>query len=70
MPWEVGEPKWGYGGRSFAPIDQISLPLGVPSMSINVEDYFARATFDKMKAFADKQETPFVLIAAVGVDCN
>jgi hypothetical protein len=20
MPWEVGEPKWGYGGRSFAPI--------------------------------------------------
>ena len=26
-------------------------------MSINVEDYFARATFDKMKAFADKQET-------------
>jgi hypothetical protein len=21
MPWEVGEPKWGYGGRSFAPID-------------------------------------------------
>jgi len=31
-------------------------------MSINVEDYFARATFDKMKAFADKQETPFVVI--------
>jgi hypothetical protein len=22
MPWEVGEPKWGYGGRSFAPIFQ------------------------------------------------
>ncbi|SEM29657.1 ornithine decarboxylase [Pseudomonas sp. ok272] len=31
-------------------------------MSINVEDYFARATFDKMKAFADQQETPFVVI--------
>ena len=32
------------------------------SMSIQVEDYFARETFQKMKAFADKQETPFVLI--------
>jgi ornithine decarboxylase len=32
------------------------------SMSIQVEDYFARDTFQKMKAFADKQETPFVLI--------
>ena len=31
-------------------------------MSINVEDYFARDTFQKMKAFADKQETPFVVI--------
>lgn len=31
-------------------------------MSINVEDYFARETFQKMKAFADKQETPFVVI--------
>ncbi len=31
-------------------------------MSIQVEDYFARATFDKMKAFADQQETPFVVI--------
>ena len=31
-------------------------------MSIQVEDYFARDTFQKMKAFADKQETPFVLI--------
>ena len=31
-------------------------------MSINVEDYFARDTFNKMKAFADKQETPFVVI--------
>ncbi len=31
-------------------------------MSIQVEDYFARETFQKMKAFADKQETPFVLI--------
>ncbi|MBT2338675.1 MULTISPECIES: type III PLP-dependent enzyme [Pseudomonas] len=31
-------------------------------MSIQVEDYFARETFQKMKAFADKQETPFVVI--------
>jgi ornithine decarboxylase len=31
-------------------------------MSIQVEDYFARDTFQKMKAFADKQETPFVVI--------
>jgi hypothetical protein len=22
LPGEVGEPKWGYGGRSFAPIFQ------------------------------------------------
>jgi hypothetical protein len=26
MPWEVGEPKWGYGGRSFAPIVFTRLP--------------------------------------------
>ncbi|QLF92330.1 type III PLP-dependent enzyme [Pseudomonas sp. ABC1] len=31
-------------------------------MSIKVEDYFPRATFQKMKAFADQQETPFVVI--------
>ncbi|MGP3790834.1 type III PLP-dependent enzyme [Pseudomonas sp. B392_1p] len=31
-------------------------------MSIKVEDYFARATFQKMKAFADQHETPFVVI--------
>src|SRR3546814_20559897 len=31
-------------------------------MSIQVEEYFARETFQKMKAFADKQETPFVVI--------
>ncbi|MGO4000460.1 type III PLP-dependent enzyme [Pseudomonas fluorescens] len=31
-------------------------------MSIQVEDYFARDTFQKMKTFADKQETPFVVI--------
>ncbi|MFO5966157.1 hypothetical protein, partial [Pseudomonas aeruginosa] len=28
-------------------------------MSIKVEDYFAPETFQRMKAFADKQETPF-----------
>ncbi|KPZ17782.1 Ornithine/DAP/arginine decarboxylase decarboxylase 2 [Pseudomonas viridiflava] len=32
------------------------------SMTINVEDYYAAETFKKMKAFADKQETPFVVI--------
>ncbi len=31
-------------------------------MSINVEDYYPRATFQKMKAFADQHETPFVVI--------
>ncbi|MBD2835788.1 type III PLP-dependent enzyme [Metapseudomonas lalkuanensis] len=31
-------------------------------MSIKVEDYFSPATFQRMKAFADKQETPFVVI--------
>lgn len=31
-------------------------------MSIKVEDYYPRETFQKMKAFADKQETPFVVI--------
>jgi ornithine decarboxylase len=31
-------------------------------MPIKVEDYFEKNTFDKMKAFADKQETPFVVI--------
>jgi ornithine decarboxylase len=33
-----------------------------PPMSIKVEDYYAPATFQRMKAFADTQETPFVLI--------
>ncbi|MFF7705797.1 type III PLP-dependent enzyme [Pseudomonas sp. NPDC007930] len=31
-------------------------------MSIKVEDYYPRDTFQKMKAFADTQETPFVVI--------
>ncbi|MEO4045708.1 type III PLP-dependent enzyme [Pseudomonas sp. CAU 1711] len=31
-------------------------------MSIKVEDYFAPATFQRMKAVADQQETPFVVI--------
>ncbi|MFO6356342.1 hypothetical protein ACLBVX_34990, partial [Pseudomonas aeruginosa] len=29
-------------------------------MSIKVEDYFAPETFQRMKAFAHKQQTPFV----------
>ena len=31
-------------------------------MPIKIEDYYARDTFQKMKAFADQQETPFVVI--------
>ena len=31
-------------------------------MSIKIEDYFPRPTFQKMKAFADQHETPFVVI--------
>jgi len=31
-------------------------------MSINIEDYYPAATFQRMKAFADRQETPFVVI--------
>jgi ornithine decarboxylase len=31
-------------------------------MSINIEDYYPLQTFQKMKAFADQQETPFVVI--------
>ncbi|MFC5698847.1 type III PLP-dependent enzyme [Pseudomonas sp. GCM10022186] len=31
-------------------------------MSIKVEDYFLPETFQRMKAFADKHETPFVMI--------
>ncbi|MET1079250.1 MAG: type III PLP-dependent enzyme [Pseudomonas sp.] len=31
-------------------------------MSIKVEDYYSRDTFQRMKTFADEQETPFVVI--------
>lgn len=31
-------------------------------MSIKIEDYYPPATFQRMKAFADRQETPFVVI--------
>lgn len=31
-------------------------------MTINIEDYYPSATFQRMKAFADQQETPFVVI--------
>lgn len=31
-------------------------------MSIKIEDYYPRETFNKLKAFADEQETPFVVI--------
>ncbi|WP_434456857.1 type III PLP-dependent enzyme [Stutzerimonas urumqiensis] len=31
-------------------------------MSIKIEDYYPRETFQKMKSFADERETPFVVI--------
>jgi ornithine decarboxylase len=31
-------------------------------MSIEIEEYYPRPTFNKMKTFADQQETPFVVI--------
>ncbi|WP_462381471.1 type III PLP-dependent enzyme [Pseudomonas sp. Marseille-QA0892] len=31
-------------------------------MSIKIEDYYPRETFNKLKAFADEKETPFVVI--------
>ena len=31
-------------------------------MTVKIEDYYPRATFQKMKAFADQHETPFVVI--------
>jgi len=31
-------------------------------MTVKIEDYFSRATFQKLKAFADQHETPFVVI--------
>ena len=37
-------------------------------MTIKIEDYYSRATFQKMKAFADKQETPFVVIDTATID--
>jgi ornithine decarboxylase len=65
MPWEVGEPKWGNcqtfaalrHPRSFFRSRQLE-----PCMSIKIEDYYPRETFQKMKAFADERETPFVVI--------
>ncbi|MDM8347573.1 type III PLP-dependent enzyme [Pseudomonas sp. sp1636] len=37
-------------------------------MPIQVEDYYPRETFQKMKAFADQQETPFVVIDTKIID--
>ncbi|MDP3977147.1 MAG: type III PLP-dependent enzyme [Pseudomonas sp.] len=37
-------------------------------MPIKVEDYYAPATFQKMKAFADQHETPFVVIDTATID--
>ncbi len=65
MPWEVGEPKWG-NCQTFAALRHplLTLPFRQlePCMSIKIEDYYPRETFQKMKAFADERETPFVVI--------
>jgi ornithine decarboxylase len=37
-------------------------------MPIKVEDYYAPATFQRMKAFADQHETPFVVIDTATID--
>jgi ornithine decarboxylase len=37
-------------------------------MPIKVEDYYDRATFQRMKTFADQKETPFVLIDTAIID--
>ena len=37
-------------------------------MSIKIEDYYSRPTFQKMKAFADQHETPFVVIDTATID--
>ena len=65
MPWEVGEPKWG-NCQTFAALRHplLTLPFRQlePCMSIKIEDYYPRETFQKMKTFADERETPFVVI--------
>ena len=65
MPWEVGEPKWG-NCQTFEALRHplLTLPFRQlePCMSIKIEDYYPRETFQKMKAFADERETPFVVI--------
>jgi ornithine decarboxylase len=38
--------------------------------SIKVEDYYDQATFNRMKAFADTKETPFVVIDTATIDRN
>lgn len=37
-------------------------------MPIKIEDYYSRATFQKMKNFADQHETPFVVIDLETID--
>ena len=65
MPWEVGEPKWG-NCQTFEALRHplLTLPFRQlePCMSIKIEDYYPRETFQKMKAFADERETPVVVI--------
>ena len=37
-------------------------------MSIKIEDYYSRSTFQKIKTFADQHETPFVVIDTETID--
>lgn len=37
-------------------------------MSIKIEDYYSRSTFQKMKEFSDQHETPFVVIDTQTID--
>jgi ornithine decarboxylase len=37
-------------------------------MSIKIEDYYSRSTFQKIKAFSDQHETPFVVIDTETID--
>src|SRR5690554_4557697 len=44
------------------PGDHTRSPPGMSSDPINIEDFYPRATFDRMKALADTHDTPFVVI--------
>ncbi len=65
VPWEVGEPKWGNCQTFTAsrhPVLTLPFRQLEPCMSIKIEDYYPRETFQRMKQFAEQHETPFVVI--------